>query len=240
MPLPLVADSLDAIPEAARGAFVERDGKFHLDATIEDTSGLKAANQKLIAEKRALAARAAVLGDRTPEEVTADLEFAVKAREDAAKASGNYEELKRIQAEEIKKRDAKIYDLTARTAADDAITAAGGKVKKLRDPVLKHVEVRMVNGEPTAVVLDAKRQPRIKDGQGTPFTVADLVEELRADEDYENDFAASGATGGGARNDGGQGGRGGMVIIPKDATPQVYRQMKADAEKRGVPYKIAS
>ena len=44
MPLPIVADSLDAVPEALRSAYVERDGKYHLDAEIEDVSGLKNTN----------------------------------------------------------------------------------------------------------------------------------------------------------------------------------------------------
>ena len=41
MPLPLVADTLDAIPEPLRGAYVERECKFHLDAEVEDVTGLK-------------------------------------------------------------------------------------------------------------------------------------------------------------------------------------------------------
>jgi hypothetical protein len=41
MPLPLVADKLDAIPEPLRSAYVERDGKYHLDAEVEDVTGLK-------------------------------------------------------------------------------------------------------------------------------------------------------------------------------------------------------
>lgn len=239
MPLPLIADTLDAIPEAARGAYIARDGKHYLDAEIEDTTALKANRDALKKEKDALAKRAAVLGDRTTEQVVADFEFAAKAREDAAKASGNYEELKRIQAEELRKRDDLIFDLTARTAADEAITAAGGKVKKLRSEVLRHVKVMPVHGVPTATVVDTKGQPRIKDGQGTPFTIADLVEELKADDDYANDFAASGASGSGARNDGGGVNRGGIVTIDKNATPQEYRRLKAEAEKRGVAYKVA-
>lgn len=240
MPLPITADTLDSIPEAARGAYVQKDGKFHLDAPIEDVAGLKAKNSELIGKNKTLAERASILGDRTPDEIKADLEYAAKAREQKAKDEGNYEELKRLQAEEIKKRDAQIYDLVAQQAADEAIIAAGGKVKKLRSEVLKQVKVEIVNGKPTAVVVDAAGKARIKDGQGTPVTVADVVEALKADDDYAVDFAASGATGSGARNDGGAGGRGGLVIIPKNATPAEYRRMKEDADKRGVGYKVAS
>jgi hypothetical protein len=245
--LPVVTDSLDAIPEAARGAYVERNGKFHLDAEIEDTSGLKANNAALRKEKEALQARAKLLGDRTAEDVQADFEYAAKAREDAAKAAGNYEELKKVQAAELTKRDqaiaelkeARRSDLAKRTAVE-AISTAGGKVKKLLDPILKEIKVVEVDGELVAQVVDAKGNPRIVDGQGTPMTVAQLVEKFKADDDYANDFLASGSNGSGARNDSGARSGTSTVLIPKNATPQEYRRMKDDALKRGVPYAVAS
>jgi hypothetical protein len=247
MPLPLIAEKLDAIPEAARGAYVEKNGKFVLDAEIEDTAGLKAKNAELIGANKKLAERAKVLGDRTAEEIQADLDLAAQARERKAKDEGNFEELKKLQALELKKRDdalatteAEIYDLVARNAAIEAITAAGGKVKKLVGEVLKSVRVVKDGNVRVAQVVDAKGNPRIVDGQGTPMTIAQLVETFKADDDYAVDFAASGASGSGARNDGGGGGARGLVLIPKDATPQQYRAMKADAEKRGVPYQVAS
>lgn len=46
MPLPLTADTLDAIPEPLRTAYVEKDGKFVLDAEVPDVAGLKSALQK--------------------------------------------------------------------------------------------------------------------------------------------------------------------------------------------------
>lgn len=52
MPLPLVADTLDAIPEPLRSAYVEKDGKYHLDADVPDVSGLKAAIQKEREDRR--------------------------------------------------------------------------------------------------------------------------------------------------------------------------------------------
>jgi hypothetical protein len=53
MPLPLVADSLDAVPEPLRAAYVERDGKFHLDAEIEDAAPIKAKAAELLNETKA-------------------------------------------------------------------------------------------------------------------------------------------------------------------------------------------
>lgn len=245
--LPLTVDKLDAIPEAARGAYVEKDGKFVLDAPIEDTSGLKAKNAELLGTNKKLADRAKILGDRTPEEIQADFDTAAKAREQKARDEGNFEELKKLQAAELAKRDdtikateSEIYDLVARNGAIEAITAAGGKVKKLLEPVLKHVRVVKEGSARVAKVVDAKGNPRIVDGQGTEMTLAQLVETFKADDDYAVDFAASGASGTGARNGGGGGGGGATVMIPKDASPQEYRRLKADAEKRGVPYQVAS
>jgi hypothetical protein len=240
MTLPLTVDKLDAIPEAARGAYVPKDGKFALNVEIEDTSGLKRTNAELKKEKEKLAERVKVLGDRDPADVLADLEFAKHAREKKAKDEGDFEGLKKIQAEELKKKDALIFDLTARTAVDNAINLAGGKVKKLRDVVIRHVKVVDQNGTPTAVVVDAAGKPRIKDGQGTAFSLDDLLAEIKADDDYAPDFAASGASGSGARNGGGGGGNSGPVIIPKNATPAEYRRMKEEAEKAGRPYQVAA
>lgn len=247
MPLPLVADKLDAIPESARGAYVEKNGKFHLDTEVEDVSGLKMKNTELLTKNRELSARAALLGDRTAEQLQADLELAAKAREDKAKAEGNFEELKKIQATELAKkdealraRDERIYNLVAKQGATEAIVAAGGKPKKLLGEVLKSIKVVEKDGELVAQVVDAKGNPRIVDGQGTEMTIAQLVETFKADEDYAVDFAASGATGSGARNEAGGGNRGGVVLIPKDASPQEYRRLKAEAEKAGKSYQIAS
>lgn len=251
MPLPLVTDSLDAIPEAARGAYAERDGKFVLDAAIEDTAGLKAKNAELIAKNKSLAARAAIIGERTPEEVAADLEFAAKQREKAAKDAGDFESLKaqlvtatKAEKEKLQARitqvEKKLFDVLGSSVAERAITAKNIKAKVLLPHVLPYIKIVEHDGEYAAQVVDDSGNPRIADGQATPMTIEQLVDEFVANPDFAGIVPASGASGGGARNDGAHGGRGGMVIIPKDATPQVYRHMKADAEKRGVPYQVAS
>jgi hypothetical protein len=221
--------------------------------TEEDIAGLKQKNAELIAKQKTLSARAAVIGDRTPEEVQADLEFAAQAREDRAKAAGEFDTLKKQMADQsakalaardqtIAERDAEVHDLVGKQAVIEAISAAGGKVKKLTDPVMKNVKVvRGDDGRAVAIVVDTKGNQRIVDGQGTPMTIAQLVESFKADEDYMDDFKASGASGSGARNESGGGrGSGSTVLIPKNASPQEYRRMKDDAVKRGVPYAIAS
>lgn len=219
--------------------------------TEADIAALKAKNAELIGKNKTLAERAKVIGERTPEEVAADLDFAAKAREEKARAEGNFETLKAqliqqhtTEREKLtgrtKKVEGKLFDVLAKREAESAITAAGGNAKVLLPHLLPFIRVAEQDDDFTAQVVDAKGNPRIADGQGTPMTIAQLVELFKADDAFAPAFAASGASGSGARNE--SSGRGGSVtvLIPKNATPQEYRRMKEDAEKRGVPYAIAS
>jgi hypothetical protein len=247
--LALVVDKIDTVPEALRGAYVEEGGKFRLNADFEDVSGLKTKNAELIGTNKKLAERAKLLGDRTPEDVQADLEFAAKAREDKAKAEGNFTALQTQMAEKhakeldgVKKRtvkiEGKLYDVLAKREVEAAITAAGGNAKVMLPHILPFIKVTEHDDDFTAQVVDAKGNPRIVDGQATPMTIAQLVEQFKADEVFGDNFKASDVKGGGARTEGAAR-AGGVVVIPCDASVQDYRRLKAEAEKRGVAYKVA-
>jgi hypothetical protein len=245
-------DTLDAIPENLRAAYVEKGGKFVLDVEIEDTTGLKTKNAELIRKQKELAARAAVLGDRTPEDVQADLELAAKFKEDRAKAEGNFETLKSQLIEKhtteltkassrATKVEGKLYDVLAKREAESAITAAGGNPKLLLPHILPFIKVTEVDDDFTAQVVDAKGNPRIADGQATPMTIAQLVEQFKNDETFGTAFTASGVSGSGARNETGSRGTSGQVVISavdaKDV--QKYRAARAKAEKLGTHVTIA-
>jgi len=249
-------DTLESIPEPFRPAYEQKDGKYVPKVVSSDEiTGLKTKNGDLVKRLSEAQKRAAVIGDRTPEEVQADLDFAAEQRKLEAEKKGRYDDVikqagekhaKEIAAKDkiLSERDAEVYDLVGRQAAIEAINAAGGKVKKLLDPVLKNVKVvRGDDGKAVAVVVDAKGNPRIADGQGTPMTIAQLVEVFKADEDYGNDFLASGASGSGARNEtgGGKGGAGSAVVLTTEQAkdPVAYRAAKAKAEKLGVPFRVA-
>jgi hypothetical protein len=103
MPLDLIVDSVDSLPEAVRGLYVEKDGKFSLDVTgIEDTSGLKSALAKerqnaITATKQAkdLAAKISKwesLG-KSETEIQEMVEKAAAAEVEAAKKAGNFDAL---------------------------------------------------------------------------------------------------------------------------------------------------
>lgn len=219
--------------------------------TEDDIAGLKAKNAELIGKNKQLAQRAAVLGERTPEDVQADLEFAAKAREQKAKDEGNFETLKQqliqqhtTEREKLtgrtKKVESKLYDVLAKREAEAAIVAAGGNPKVLLPHILPFVKVTEQDDDFSAQVVDAKGNPRIADAQGTAMTIAQLVDTFRADDTFGVAFAASGASGSGARNETGQRSGSATVVIPKNASPAEYRRMKEDAVKRGVPYAVAS
>lgn len=236
---------------AGAGAGGSGGGEAAKTYTEADVAGLKAKVAEKIAENKKLAERAKVIGDRTPEDVLADLDFAAKAKEEKARAEGNFETLKAQLLQQhaterdkltgrSKKIEGKLYDVLARREAESAIVAAGGNPKVLLPHILPFIKVTELDEDFTAQVVDGKGNQRIADAQGTPMSIAQLVDTFKSDETFGIAFAASGASGSGARND--AGGRGGsaIVLIPANATPQEYRRMKADAEKRGVGYAIAS
>lgn len=252
MPLPIVVDSIDSIPEAARGAYVARDGKHYLDAEIQNPSdALVAKNSELIGRNKTLAERAALIGDRSPEEVKADLELAALTRESKAKAEGDFETLKgqliqqhTSEKEKLtgrtKKVEGKLFDVLAKREVERAIKELDGDEVVLLPHILPLVKVFEEDDDFTAKVVDEKGNLRIADGQATPMTIKQLVETFKANERFGVAFAASGASGSGAKNQGAAGAKAGAIMIPKEASPQEYRRLKDQAEKEGRPYAIAS
>jgi hypothetical protein len=220
--------------------------------TEADLAGLKARNAELLKEAKEAKERANIIGDRTPDEVKADLELAAKFKEDKAKAEGNFETLKAQLLDQHKRErealtgraqkiEGKLYDVLAKREAEAAIVAAGGNPKLLLPHLLPFIRVTEQDDDFAAIVVDAKGTPRIADGQATPMSIAQLVDVFKADDTFGAAFNASGAAGGGARGAGAAtSGGGGTILIPKDASPQEYRRLKAQAEKEGRPYAVAA
>ena len=74
-------------------------------------------------------------------------------------------------------------------------------------------------------VIDKEGNPRFADDATTPFTVADLVAEMKANETYAPAFPNANAGGGGNPNAGGGGGNGGINPWKKD-TKNITNQAK--------------
>ena len=202
-------DTLDGVDEAVRALYTEKDGKFVLGIEglpqQEDVSGLKAKVDELLGEKKAAEKKAREAED------AARLE-----REEAARKSGNVEELERSWTEKFTRREAElngmleqergtlsgqIRDLTVgRTATDIASAlAVQGSAKALLPHIERRLSVEQRDGKPVVVVLDAQ-------GKLSAATLDELKAEIANDAAFAPLIAGSKASGGGAGGAGGGGG----------------------------------
>src|SRR3954468_12698738 len=97
MALKAIVDSLEVVPEAVRGEYEAKDGKFVLKIEgAEDVSGLKANRDQILGEKQRATAeleKYKALG-LPPEKIKELSEAAAKAEEDRQKQEGNWDTLK--------------------------------------------------------------------------------------------------------------------------------------------------
>ncbi len=142
MPLAQTVDSLDSIPEAARGAYVEKDGKFHLDFEVPDVEGLKKHNKTLSDESAARRLKLAAwekLG-KSPEEIDEML---------AAE---------RTKAEQLAIKAGKFDEVLAKKLGDQKLEYDGkiGTAEKQRASALKIAEQAIVNTSLATALTKAK------------------------------------------------------------------------------------
>jgi len=202
-------DTLEGVDEAVRALYTEKDGKFVLGIEglpqQEDVSGLKAKVDELLGEKK--------LAEKKAREAE---EAARLEREEAARKSGNVEELERSWSEKYNRREAElngmleqergtlsgqIRDLTVgRTATDIASAlAVQGSAKALLPHIERRLSVEQRDGKPVVVVLDAQ-------GKLSAATLDELKAEIANDAAFAPLIAGSKASGGGAGGAGGGGG----------------------------------
>lgn len=202
-------DTLDGLDDSVRSLYTEKEGKFVLGIEglpqPEDVSGLKSKVEELLGEKKA-AEKA-----RKDAEDQARLE-----REEAARKSGNVEELEKSWSEKYNRREAElnglleqergtlstqIRDLTVgRTATDIASALAiPGSAKALLPHIERRLSVEQRDGKPVVVVLDQQ-------GKLSAATLDELKAEFANDTAFAPLIAGSKASGGGAAGAGGGGG----------------------------------
>ncbi|HNU83924.1 MAG TPA: hypothetical protein PKO05_10875, partial [Thermoanaerobaculia bacterium] len=122
-----------------------------------------------------------------------------------------------------------------------AIAAAKGDPDLLLPHVLASVEVVEEGDEFVARVLDPKERGKHRfDSKGEYMTISELVTaDLR--ERFPRAFEGSGTGGSGATGSAGSEGGGAIVLsLDQAKDPATYRRAKAEAEKRGVPLRLAS
>lgn len=218
-------EQYDALPVAQQKLCAEKDGKYTFEfETPNEVSGLRKNKEQLLMDlakvKEALKGYEGIDPAKYAE--------LVKAHEDAERAAlegkGQWQVLEQqlkdqaTQREkqllekhqkEIEERDTSIKSLSdaleAKLVDAEVVSALSKHTKavKLLEPHVKaRVKVFNEDGKFTAKVIDEKGNPRIGDAQGTPMTIEQLVEEMKASEDYLRAFDANTVGGGGASHDG--------------------------------------
>ncbi|MHC8321140.1 hypothetical protein ACYZT4_10645 [Pseudomonas sp. GB2N2] len=202
-------DTLDGLDDSVKSLYTEKEGKFVLGIEglpqPEDVSGLKAKVDELLGEKKTAEKKA-----REAEEL------ARTEREEAARKSGNVEELEKSWSEKYNRREAElngtleqerttlstqIRDLTVgRTATDIASALAiPGSAKALLPHIERRLSVEQRDGKPVVVVLDQQ-------GKLSAATLDELKAEFANDTAFAPLIAGSKASGGGAGGAGTGGG----------------------------------
>jgi hypothetical protein len=242
MDIEKVVDSLEAVPEALHGYYIEKDGKYHLeDVTSLRNSMQHAKRERDEAKKRAQSVdRWEKLG-KSPEEIENLLAAQTKAEEDKLNKAGEWDKLKaqmneKHQAELKAKDDAlgKLRQALERHLVDAAATNAIAEAKGVPKLLLPHVRssVRVVeeDGNFEVRVVDDKGDPRVN-GKGDPLTIADLVGEMRQSEVFGRAFEASGRTGSGTPPNG-SGGAGSPDLSKLSAQVRLTEYRKRENSKR--------
>ncbi|WP_029581949.1 hypothetical protein [Bradyrhizobium sp. URHD0069] len=222
MALKAIVETIESVPEAARGFYKENEGKFILEVEpvdgfgLEDVSGLKNTLGKEMTLRKRLEkdvlkfkdidpdkardalARLEELGNIDP---TKEADKIVSERLEAAKR-----QLLEKHGEEIKTRDGRIGQLTKTVegllidqSATAALAESKGSVELLLPHVQKHTRVREDNGRFVVEVVDKDGNARIGNAKGDPMTIADLVQEMRQSDAFGRAFEGSGQSGSGTQ-----------------------------------------
>jgi hypothetical protein len=243
--------TIDQVPEPLRPLYGQDGDRFVLQVdpvdgyALENVTGLKSAleGEKEVARKRAerlasfegldaAAARAALdkvkaLGDIDPEKEADRL------------AAAKFEELKgqllKTHATEMETRQAesqKLLGEVERLLIDNealrAIESAEGVATLLLPHVKAMTRVRREGERFVVEVIDPKKGHARVDGKGDPMTIAALVEEMKAHDDFGRAFKGSGASGSGAGGASARPSGGGGAGSPKHRNDFANAQTKAE------------
>jgi len=210
MALKAVVDSLDGVPEPLRAAYIEKDGKFVLDAEgVEDVTGLKSALQKERDARSKLDKQLAQYKDLDPEKYRELLKEKEEFERTTLEKKGDFDKLKdqlvqkhqdelKTVGEKLTAREKFIEKVVAENVALAEITKAEGNTTLLKPHVMASIRVVEEDGEFVAKVVDAKGNPRIANGKGDEMTIADLIAELKSSEEFSGAFKGTGSSGSGA------------------------------------------
>lgn len=226
MPVTYSVDSIEGLDESLKPLYVEKDGKFVLDIQgIESvteqavSAATRRANKEAEQERKrrkeleSKVSKWESLG-KSDEEIAELIAKTAELETTQATKSGDVERIKQqltAQFErDLKKRDVEITSAKERAgylaqqleshlidaSATAAIAAHKGTPELLLPIVRKRVKVIEEDGRFDVQVLDSKGNQAEK-ANGDPWTISDLVADLKASEIYGRAFESTGAMGSG-------------------------------------------
>lgn len=211
-------DSKDAVPEALRADYIEKDGKWVPDVEgAEDVTGLKRNHAELKQDAQRLRDKLKAYDGVDAEEYKRLKAAADDAEAKAAKAAGNWEAREK-QLKEQFERDLKqaTDQLAAMTSTVDELVVENELRRELAevavdvDLALPHLRrgIRAVKDGDRyrAQVVDEKGNERIADSKGTPMSIKHRVKEWAEDQKNAPLVKGTQANGSGGRGSGNGGG----------------------------------
>lgn len=243
MALQYIVDSIDTVPEALRGEYTEKDGKWHLAVDgIEDTTGLK--NALAAERKRAKELEKDVTGwkrlGKSAEEIDAMIAKQAADELEALKKSGNFEAILKQKEEQhqsvlkqhqdawsVKQAEIETELSASRASERNAIIetsvmgaltkakATGEGVDLLTERLGKRIKFEMVDGKRKIQIMkvDGETPMAGSSADGTA-TFDDLVKE--AVTKWPSLFEGSGAGGSGKDPNNSRRDAGAKTLIRKD------------------------
>lgn len=202
-------DSLDAVPEALREHYTERNGKFVPKFVV----GLLNNRDDLLKENKSFKDFKSQYEGIDPKKYKEMLDKQEADERKRNEEAGNWQALQQQMAtkhqqemdaakgvsDRLRQSLEKHLIDAALTSAITSGTAPG--IPELLLPHMKqHLKVVEENGEFHAVVVDATGNPRIANAKGEPMTLPQLVDEFRKNEIFARCFNAPQIGGSGASN----------------------------------------
>lgn len=229
MPLQLIVDSIDSVPEALRDQYVEANGKFRLNVEgYEDPAGLKSALQKERDAAKTYEKQVKAWGSlgKTPEEIQELLRKQQELEDKELIDKKEFDKLFEKRTERLKSDyDKKLQEAlaTAEQASkraqafqgrvlDDAIRAAAAKAgihqHAIDDALFRARSMFALDENGQAVQLGDDGKPVLgKDGK-TPFTPLEWLEGMKEKAPHWFPASASGGGSGGSGAGAGSGAKG--------------------------------
>jgi hypothetical protein len=247
MGLKLVIDKIEEVDEALRPLYIEKEGKFHLDAEgIPDVAPLQRNLEAARRAERAMKTQVEKwekLG-KTDEEIAALIAAEEANKQTALERAGEWDKLKTQMNEkhalDIKKWEGlteaekqnniklrgKLERYLVDAKATAAIAAAEGEPELLLPIVKRFMKVTEdENGEFSTSIVDDKGGARVN-GKGDPLTVDELLAEMKSSEKLGRAFKASGSSGGGSAPGGGSNPK-----LTPAGVPKTWQEAKTPEDK---------